>query len=592
MGYIYDTATRMFRREKPAQTIAVGPSRKNIAKMRTIQAAGTGRLEAGWSSQPTTIDAWIYQHLSTLVARSREVAINNDHAKKFKQLVRDNVAGPNGFEMQAQVKDPNGKPDTLASTAIEDAFYRFSKRGTFDVTNTQSRTQFERLMVQAAAVNGEFIAVARYGTSLNEFGFAVQAIDPVLLDPQHFETLRNGNHIRHGIEMDANGKPVNYWFKRYDERQVGYIKSHSGPTYDIVPADNVCHLFLCEEVGQKRGLPWMTTALWRMRMLGGFEDAALVNARVGASKMGFFRDPEGDTEEEIPMDGDPGTFDDIGSREFVPWTPQFPEQTIDPFTKSMLRSIASGLNVSYNNLASDLTSVNFSSIRQGALDEREVWKGLQQFFVDGWCDWLYNKWLERALLAQAITVSGKPLKFERLEKYRSVIWQARRWAWIDPQSEVAANEKAIAMRIKSRSEVIRETTSRDPVDVWDEIQREDDELSKRNILPIATPGSPAMGTDDSKPTDEPTDPEGAAKTGDVQGTALNGAQVQALADLANKVAMGELPASTAKAIAAASFPLISPATLADIFDGLESFEPAKPEQPVNQPTQQPPQQPK
>lgn len=489
----------------PSGSITVSPgSDRKIARAigkRIFQGAGTGRLEASWTSTPSSVDAWIYQHWATLVARSREQAENNDHGKKFIQLCRDNIAGPNGFSLMAAVKDPNGTPDTLASTAIEEAFARFSKRGAFDVSKMLSRKSVERLIASTLPKDGEFIAIARYGKNLNEFGFAIQIIDPYLLDPAHYESLSNGNTIRHGIEFDPNGAPVNYYFRRMDERQMGYVRGGAGQ-FDIVPAENVCHIFLPEIVGQKRGLPWMRTALWRMRMLGGFEDAAVVNARVGAAKMGFFRDANADSDddEDIPMEGDPGTFEDIGSRELVQWNPQFPDQSIDPFTKSLLRSIASGLGVSYNNLASDLTSVNFSSIRQGALDEREVWKGLQELLIESWCEWVFDRWLQRALLAQSITVNGRPLRFDRIEKYRSVAWQGRRWSWIDPSAETAANEKAIAMKLKSRSEIIRETSGRDPVDVWEEISREDKEMGALGVKPDAMPGSPQQT---AKPEPEP-----------------------------------------------------------------------------------------
>ena len=480
--------SKLFRRNLPAPASEPAPKAATVGRprnrgMRTmLQAAGTGRLEASWGATPTTMDATIHQQWNTLVARARDVGENNDHGKKFKQLCRDNIAGPNGFTLQALVKDPNGTSDTLASTALEDAFARFSKKGVFDVTGTYSRTSAERMIASTLPTDGEVLVVARYGSDLNEFGFAVQFVDPVLLDPTHYAPLGNGNVIRHGIEFNSNGKPVAYHFRYQTEQMIGYIQ---GRGTIRVPAENVCHIFLPEAIGQKRGLPWMRTALWRMKMLGGFEDAAVVNARAGAAKMGFFRDEDADPEdmEDIPMDAEPGTFEDIGKREFVAYSPNFPDQAIEPFSKSLLRSIASGLCVSYNNLASDLTSVNFSSIRQGALDEREVWKGLQVFLIETWCDWLYSKWLERALLSGNITVMGKPLKPERLDKYKAVEWQGRRWAWIDPQSEVTANEKAIGLRIKSRSEVIRETSSRDPADVWDEISREEKEMAKAGIDP-------------------------------------------------------------------------------------------------------------
>ena len=57
-------------------------------------------------------------------------------------------------------------------------------------------------------------------------------------------------------------------------------------------------------------------------------------------------------------------------------------------------------------------------------------------------------------------------------------------------------------------------------------------------------------------------------------TALNGAQVTSLVDIAAQVATGALPLATAKAIADAAFPAIAPETLNAIFAPLQSFKPA------------------
>lgn len=55
------------------------------------------------------------------------------------------------------------------------------------------------------------------------------------------------------------------------------------------------------------------------------------------------------------------------------------------------------------------------------------------------------------------------------------------------------------------------------------------------------------------------------------GAGLNGAQISALNDLATKVAKGEMPISSAKAIAQSAFPSISSETLESIFADMESF---------------------
>ena len=65
----------------------------------------------------------------------------------------------------------------------------------------------------------------------------------------------------------------------------------------------------------------------------------------------------------------------------------------------------------------------------------------------------------------------------------------------------------------------------------------------------------------------------AAPVSDVQSTALNGAQVTSLVDLAAQVSAGTLPIETARAIAAAAFPLVDKADIDAIFAPLIGFSP-------------------
>ena len=467
------------------------PQRRSAptVQVRSIsQAAQTGRLETSWNTTPTTADAQIYQEWLTITARCRQGGEDYDHAKKFIQLVRDNTAGPSGFTLNAQTRDPNGTMDTLASKAIEESYGDFSIRGNFDVTGTLSRCDMERLLLSTWPTDGEVIILIKRGDKYPH-GIAFQAVDPVRLDPLKYHKLPNGNLIRHGIEMDEDNRPVAYYFKDYDSMMMGYITSFMGMQYTRVPAEDVIHWFIPEKIGQKRGLSPMRTPIWRMRMLSAFEDSAITNARVGAAKMGFFTDEDGDDDDDLEIDAEPGVFENIGNRKFQEWSPQFPETSIEPFIKACVRSMGAGLNVSYHNLANDLTSVNFSSIRQGALDERDVWKGLQNSFRDGVVIPMFMAWLKTALLNQKITINGKPLRFEKIEKYKAVTFIGKRWAWIDPAAEQTANERAVAQGFKSRSEVVRETSDREATDVWDEMQRDKEEMKKRGIVPLIPSGS-------------------------------------------------------------------------------------------------------
>ena len=70
----------------------------------------------------------------------------------------------------------------------------------------------------------------------------------------------------------------------------------------------------------------------------------------------------------------------------------------------------------------------------------------------------------------------------------------------------------------------------------------------------------------------PTEPSDGATAETVQDTALNGAQVQALLELAQSVASGIITSEAGKAIATAAFPLLPAQTINRIFDNIEAGE--------------------
>lgn len=99
-------------------------------------------------------------------------------------------------------------------------------------------------------------------------------------------------------------------------------------------------------------------------------------------------------------------------------------------------------------------------------------------------------------------------------------------------------------------------------------------------------GKPSAGGEESQaetPEAQPTDTAaGATPVADVQGTALNGAQVTSLLEIANQVAAGQLPIDTARALISVAFPEVPADKIDGIINPLIGFEPEKPE-PVSAP---------
>jgi lambda family phage portal protein len=198
----------------------------------------------------------------------------------------------------------------------------------------------------------------------------------------------------------------------------------------------------------------------RLAMLGGYEEAALVAARVGASKMGFFTSstdepvgpPQGERDTAdgaLIQDAEPGTFETLPEGyDFKEWNPQYPHGEMATFNKVMLRGAAAGLGVAYNGLAGDLEGVNFSSIRAGTIEERDAWRMVQRFVRARLHSVVVSHWLEQSLLKGAIA-----LPFAKFDKFNRAVWHARGWDWVDPKNDIEASALEIALGLASRTKI-------------------------------------------------------------------------------------------------------------------------------------------
>ena len=427
------------------------PAPASAPHARRFEAAILNRLTAGWMGSVQSIDEELRGDLDRLRARSRDLAANNDYVRKFIKMVQANVVGPNGFTLQVRVENSPGQPDELANLAIETAWAKWCRRDACDIAGQQGFAELCRSLIADAARDGEFLVYRVRGAAAgNAFGYALQRLDVSrIATAKHEAATGNGNAVVMGIEITAVGKPV----------ALHLYKANPGGatgTRDIerVAIGDIFHCYLGERPEQRRGFPWLHTAMQRLHQLKGYEEAAVIAARVGAAKMGFFTSPDGAAGPIGEQDADSGEFitsADAGEFQVLPqgydfksFDPDYPHQQFGEFVKATLRGISSGLNISYNTLANDLEGVNFSSIRSGVLEEREQWMSLQGWFIESFLLPVYEEWLQLALLKGAIVMpNGSALPAAKREKFLAHTWQPRRWAWVDPLKDIEASVLAI-----------------------------------------------------------------------------------------------------------------------------------------------------
>jgi lambda family phage portal protein len=212
-------------------------------------------------------------------------------------------------------------------------------------------------------------------------------------------------------------------------------------------------------------------------MLSGYMEAELIAARTASAKMGFFVSPSGDemTADDYENDfsaiysAEPGTFHHLPAGiDFKPYSPDHPTSAFAEFEKAILRGVASGLGVSYTSLANNLEGTSYSSIRQGALEERDNYRVLQRWLVDHFLDPAYRMWLDHVMDFRLIPIYG-PTKYSKFTS--SITWKPRGFQWVDPQREMNASIAGLQNGILSHSDVAAQY-GRDAEETFAAIQRD------------------------------------------------------------------------------------------------------------------------
>jgi lambda family phage portal protein len=449
------------------------------------QASSTGfgmasgsRLFTDWPSVTITTDSILRSELVRMRNRSRQLARDEDYMRAFLISCRNNIIGPNGASLTMDVRDPNGESDDLANDAIEGAWDDFSKPWGFDASGkyvphfctngTTGRVEFSHLGITTAARDGEFYYRLVRGFD-NPWSFSVQPINPDYIDEEKNETLRDGSRIVMGVQKNGWGQVTHYWMRAWNPGDV--YQTAGQRTSQPVPASEIRRFLVPDDFELSRGYPWIHAGATRLKMLGGYEEAALEAARSAACKHEYFTqtpDTNGEYQGDA-QDSDGNFLSDVepGQKEILPIgmnvqsiDPAYPHTDHRPFINATLMGVAAGLGLSYSALTGDLTQANYSSLRAGLLPERDMWRLMQSLWICQVEMPIFLEWLRMALLSRAIKLpNGSALPIARFDKFAKPVFQGRRWAWVDPQKDQNANAIALEQMLTTRTAVATEQGS-------------------------------------------------------------------------------------------------------------------------------------
>lgn len=414
-------------------------------RRRSYAGAIVSRLTSDWLSTQASADAEIRNSIRKLRDRSREMVRNNPYAKQAKRTTQVNVVG-SGIKLQSQVQQVRSrKPSEAINRLIEDKWNLWTRASHCDVSGRHSFHMMEWLAVGALPESGEALfRIIRRPFGGSKVPLALEMLESDYLDEEyHGPTLAKNNEWRMGVEVNEWGRavryafltrhPGDYWFQNQTQKNEKHV---------FLPAEDVIHLFLPERPQQNRGVPWFHSVMADAHQLQGYEEAAVIRARAGASIMGFVTSPEGELDAD-DVDGDrrisefePGMFKYLepGQNVNVP-NIDSPDQQFEMFVKNKVRRFASGFGCSYETLSRDFSETNYSSSRLSLLEDREHWKVVQSYLIEHFHNRVFREWLNLAVLAGELPFDDYDARPERYDNPR---WMCRGWDWVDPLKEAKA----------------------------------------------------------------------------------------------------------------------------------------------------------
>jgi len=419
------------------------------------------------------------------------------------------------------------------------------KKQNCDAIGMNNFASLQQLALTSWLMSGDVFPVfKRYGpTPTNPYSLRIHLVeaDRVSTPEQYgsgvsFPAMTEGtnpktrNRIFDGVEVDGSGMVVAYhicntypWQITGEPKEWTRVEAYGKKT----GLPNILHVVSSERPDQYRGVTYLAPVIEQLLQLRRYTESELMAAlvqsfftawivtntdsgeipfnEVGAG--GIAGVPSGDpnaddiSQNENEYELGPGTVTHLEDGEDVKFgSPNIPTAGFDSFVKTFCKLIGAGLGLPYDVLVKEYNS-SYSSARAALLDAWEDFRMRRKWFVDGFCQPVYEVWLAEAVARGRIKAPGffsDPLIREA--------WCGARWIGpvqgsLDPLKEVKAAVIQIQNGLRTHAQVTMETGGGDWDDNVTQLAEENKRLAEAGAIP--TP----INVDPNEP-DEPDEPKG------------------------------------------------------------------------------------
>lgn len=449
-----------------------------------------------------------------MVSRARDVERNDGWAKGGITKILDNVIG-------AQFR-PISKPDYRALSyytnnpafdavwadeyghAIDSCWRTWSEDVDHycDAMQCLTVSQLFWVAMRHKLIDADALAVMLYRPELVGPGRARYATSIQLIDPDRLSNPQlkfDQNAMRGGVEVDDYGAPKGYWIRR--AHQGDWFNAAKSVHWDYLPRRTawgrpiVVHDYDHERASQHHGSAGvLTPILQRLKMLVKYDsvelDAAIINAIFAAyvkspydpamveealsssdggenAEVGQYQDMRNDWwRDRRSVAGDAQMTHLFPGEEIGTVNAARPNSNFEPFEAAVLRHVASGMGITYEQLTADFSRTNYSSFRGATNEVLKTFNRRAKAFDTGFAMPIRAAAVEEFMDVDDIPLPAGAPPFEDFKAaYCKCRWLRPGRGWTNPLDEIRASVLGMQSGLSTLEDEAAEATGQD----WEEI---------------------------------------------------------------------------------------------------------------------------
>jgi len=430
-----------------------------IRSQGAYKGASYSRSMQSWFTQNLDADSELLPDLQKLRERSHDLYRNNSIAAGAIKTTVTNVIGA-GLKLQSTIDSAaigiSEEDADIIQDKIEKEFEAWASSSECDASRRLDFYEHQDLAFKTFLLSGESVTtlpmISRPGSKYN---LKLNAIDPTRLSQPFGEIERN--NFAGGIETGEYGEPVAY----HVEKNINNL-NYSIREWARIPAfgeksgrPNVIHLFKAERSGQRRGIPWMSSVIEPLKMIGRYKESELMAAVVSSMFTVFVKNNPENLEgsggypipaqagqrEGINLNLAPGMVHELEENQDISIAnPGRPNSQFDPFVTAIMREIGMALELPLEFLQKHFQS-SYSAARGAIIEAWNMFRVRQDWFGRKYCQPIYQEWLIEAVASGILFLPRFWESDSIRQAYFGSVWNAPSPGQLDPEKEVMAAAK-------------------------------------------------------------------------------------------------------------------------------------------------------